>query len=301
MGANVVVVPSMRVGFIGLGRVGLPMCQELARAAHAMLVYDVRPEAINKATALCGAKSAKTGADVAARSDAVLISVAGPSESALVMLGADGVLAGGSRGLLVIDTTTSAVAQSQDLSRRAAEVGIDYLDAPVSLTEHNYGRGNRTVMVGGDRGAFVRALPLLESIATHVHYVGASGLGTAAKLLNQSIYVTYLAAFAEGLALGERSGLDRDILLDVLSTSAAGSPRIASKFDEIRGLSGDRFAIDSALRYLALGQEAFPHVALVAPVINAATASLRDAAARGAGGEDIIVARHRYLGEKIEK
>ncbi len=291
----------MRVGFIGLGRIGLPMCQELARAGHAMLVYDVKPEAINKATALCGARSASNGADVAAQSDVVVISVSGPSESELVMVGTDGVLAGGSRGLLVIDTTTSAVAQSQDLSRRAAEAGIDYLDAPVSVTEQNHAGGNRTVMIGGDREAFVRALPLLESIATHVRYVGASGLGTAAKLINQSIYVTYLAAFAEGLALGERSGLGRDVLLDVLSTSAAGSLRIASKFDEIRGLSADRFAIDSALGYLALGQEAFPHVAHAAPVINAAMASLRDAAARGVGGEDIIVARHKYLTEKIEK
>ena len=169
------------------------------------------------------------------------------------------------------------------------------------MAEQNHAGGNRTVMVGGDREAFVRALPLLELIATHVHYVGASGFGTAAKLINQSIYVTYLAAFAEGLALGERSGLGRDILLDVLSTSAAGSPRIASKFDEIRGLSADRFAIGSALRYLALGQEAFPHVASLTPVINAAMASLRDAAALGLGGEDIIVARHRYLNGKIEQ
>jgi 3-hydroxyisobutyrate dehydrogenase-like beta-hydroxyacid dehydrogenase len=164
----------MRVGFIGLGRVGLPMCQELARAGHALLVYDLKPEAINKAIALCGARSARNGADVAARSDAVVISVAGPSESAFAMLGSDGVLAGGSRGLLVIDTTTSAVAQSQDLNRRAAEAGIDYLDTPVSLAEQDPARGNRTVMVGGDQGAFVRALPLLESIAAHVHYVGAT-------------------------------------------------------------------------------------------------------------------------------
>jgi 3-hydroxyisobutyrate dehydrogenase-like beta-hydroxyacid dehydrogenase len=113
--------------------------------------------------------------------------------------------------------------------------------------------------------------------------------------------VTYLAAFAGGLALGERSGLGRDILLDVLSTSAAGSLRIVSKFDKIRGLFADRFAIDGALGSLVLGQEAFPPIAHVAPVINPAMASLRDAAARGVGGEDIIVARHKYLTEKIEK
>jgi 3-hydroxyisobutyrate dehydrogenase len=85
---------------------------------------------------------------------------------------------------LVIDTTTSAVAQSQDLSRRAAAAGIDYLDAPVSVTGQNHAGGNRTVMVGGDRQAFVRALALLESIAPTF---AMSGLAVSERRRNSQI------------------------------------------------------------------------------------------------------------------
>jgi 3-hydroxyisobutyrate dehydrogenase-like beta-hydroxyacid dehydrogenase len=285
----------MRIGCIGLGRIGLMICRKLADAGHDLIVHDVEPQSVARALSIEGAHQASCPAETAAQSEAVMISVPGPAEDAEVMLGPSGVLAGARAGLLIVDTTTSAVAQSRDLARQAAERGLDYLDAPMSIAQQGDAAETLTIMTGGEPRAFERARPLLECFATHVRHVGPSGSGTAIKLINQAIYVTYLAAFAEGLALGERAGFTRDVPLDVLATSAAGNPRIAGKYGEIRGLSNDRFAIDSALRYLGLGREAFSNIGPATPTIDAATASLGAASKLGLGEKDVIVARHDYL------
>jgi 3-hydroxyisobutyrate dehydrogenase-like beta-hydroxyacid dehydrogenase len=285
---------SMRIGCIGLGRMGGPMSRNLARAGHDLIVFDVRPEAM-KAAAEYGARSAATPREAAARADALLISVPGPQEDDTVMLGADGVLAGARAGLLVIDATTITVEQSRALARRCREHGVDYLEAPVSGAPHGAVAATLTVMAGGDEATFARALPILRSIGSNIALIGPSGCGTAIKLINQAIYVSYMSAFAEGLALGEALGISLDTLLDVLGSSAAGHPMIATKYDEIRGLKTTGFALERAMLFMDLARDSFEDVELSTPVIDAAAASLRQALGRGLRGKDIIVARNEYL------
>jgi 3-hydroxyisobutyrate dehydrogenase-like beta-hydroxyacid dehydrogenase len=281
----------MRVGFIGLGRMGKPMSRHLAEAGHDLVLYDANAAT---ATELAGAYQAGIAADcatIARQCDAVVLSLPGPAESAAVVLGSDGLLAAAPPGFLIVDTTTTTLEHSRDVAPRAAARQVDYLDAPVSRG----GEGALTVMVGGAPAAYERARPLLEAMVDTVVFAGPSGAGTAMKLVNQAIYVTYMAAFAEGLALAEEFGVPLDAALTALGTAAAGDPLITTKYDEIRGLSDKNFAIASAVRYLDYTEAAFGTLAATKPILAAAASSLRNAVANGAGGGDLVVTRHRYV------
>jgi len=282
----------VRVGFVGLGRMGRPMSQSLARAGHELALCDTRSEVATELAASCGAAHATSPAEIASSCDAAVLSLPGPAESAAVLLEPGGLLAAARPGFLVIDMTTNTVLHSRDMARRAGERRVDYLDAPVS---RGNGTGELTIMAGGSPGSFERARPLLEAIASTVCFVGPSGAGTAAKLVNQAIYVAYMTAFAEGLALAESFGIPLDVALTALGRASAGDPLITTKYEEIRGLSDRRFAIASAVRYLDHADEAFAELASKKPVIDAAASSLREAATLGFGGDDLIVARHSYL------
>ena len=282
----------MRVGFIGLGRMGRPMSESLAKAGHELILCDAQPETAAALAKASGASHAATPAEIAQRCDVAVVSVPGPAESSAVLSGADGILGAARPGFLIIDMTTNTVQSSRDFARLARERGVDYLDAPVS---RGNGSGTLTVMVGGEQGAFDRARPLLEAIAATVCFIGPSGAGTALKLVNQAVYVAYMAVFAEGLAMAESFGVPLEAALVALGRASAGDPLITTKYEEIRGLTDKRFAIESALRYLDYADEAFGGLDTEKPVIDAAAASLRYAVARGVGGEDLIVARRDYL------
>jgi 3-hydroxyisobutyrate dehydrogenase-like beta-hydroxyacid dehydrogenase len=285
---------SMRIACIGLGRMGGPMSRNLAKAGHEIVVFDVSAQAMKTAADYCTA-AASTAREAAAQADAVLVSVPGPEQDDEALLGRDGVLAGARKGLLVIDATTITVEQSRKLARRCREQGVDYLEAPVSGAPHGAVAGTLTVMAGGDQATFDRALPLLRRIGSNVQLIGPSGCGTAIKLINQAIYVSYMSVFAEGLAVGEAVGISLDTLLDVLGTSAAGHPMIATKYDEIRGLAKTGFALERAMLFMDLARQSFDGIGLTTPVIDAAAASVRHGLERGLHAKDIIVARNEYL------
>jgi 3-hydroxyisobutyrate dehydrogenase-like beta-hydroxyacid dehydrogenase len=283
----------MRIACIGLGRMGGPMSRNLAKAGHQVVVFDLSAPATKAAADY--STTATSAREAAAQADVVLISVPGPQEDDEALLGRDGVLAGARKGLLVIDATTITVEQSRALARRCSEQGVDYLEAPVSGAPHGAVAGTLTVMAGGDQATFDRALPILRSIGSNIRLIGPSGCGTAIKLINQAIYVSYMSVFAEGLALGEAVGISLDTLLDVLGTSAAGHPMIATKYDEIRGLKKTGFALDRCMLFMDLARRSFEGIGLTTPVIEAAAASVQHGLERGLHAKDIIVARNEYL------
>lgn len=282
-----------RIGFIGLGKMGRPMCRKLAEAGHDLVLYDVNRDALAEASTAHGATGVENAAELASQVEAVVLSVPGEREVEDILFGPQGLVAGARRGLLVLDATTIGVAQSRAFAERAAQQHVDYLDTPVSIIRPVGGNPTLTFMVGGSPEAFERARPILACIGSNVRLIGPTGSGGAAKLLNQAIYVSYMTAFAEALVLGEGMGLAREPLLDVLGTSAAGIPNIVAKYDEIRGRSNNRFAIDSALRYLDLANEAFGDNFVTAPVLQSVVASLRAASQSGIGSNDLVAGRIR--------
>lgn len=284
----------MKVGFIGLGRMGSAMAWNIQTAGHVLFVNDVRRDACDRVVD-SGATFLGTASRVARQSEIVLISVPGPDELEAVLSGPDGLLAGLERGMLVIDTTTISPRQSKQNAESCRNLGADYLDSPVSGGQHRAISADLAAMVGGEMPSFERALPILECVAKSVTHIGPVGSGSAIKLLNQLIYVSYQMVFAEGLAVGEDLGLDLDTMLDVWGASAAGHPMIGTKYDEIRGVADTPgFAVNRALLFIDLAEDACKGLGYSTPVFDAVAASLRRAEADGFGTEDMILARDRY-------
>jgi 3-hydroxyisobutyrate dehydrogenase len=212
----------MRVGVIGLGIMGAPMARNLLRAGHEVVVHGRTAARVEPLTA-AGARAAASPAAVAAAVDAVVTSLPDGPDVELVVDGPDGVLAAATRGLLVIDTSTIAPATARTLASRAAAVGVDFLDAPVSGGEKGAIDGTLSIMVGGAPEAFARARPVLDALGRTATYMGGPGQGQMTKLVNQVIGATTLAAVAEGLTLAAHAGLDADAVLAAVGSGAATS------------------------------------------------------------------------------
>jgi len=284
----------MKIGFIGLGRMGGAMARNLQDSGHTLCVNDLRREAGDGVVAAGGTFGA-TPADIARQSEVIFISVPGPDQVDALLDGEDGLLAGLTDGMLVIDATTIGPGQSRENARRCAERGADYIDAPVSGGQHGAISRDLAAMVGADAAAFERAKPILECIAKNVIHVGPIGSGSTIKLLNQLIFVSYQLVFAEGLAIGEDLGLDLETMLQVWGASAAGHPEITVKYDEIRGVSDKAgFIVKNALLFFDLAERARGELRYTTPLFDAASESLWGAMESGLAGEDMIRARARY-------
>lgn len=284
----------MRIGFIGLGKMGGGMARNIVKKGHSLVVCDLNAGAVTGLTGL-GATAAATPAQLAAQIDAVMLSLPNEAADEAVLWSADGLFAKPGKSLLVIDMTTLSVERSKDYAARVKQAGGAYVEAPISGGPVGAAAGTLAVMAAGEPGAVEKARVLLDCIATSVVHVGPAGSGTAIKLINQMIYVSYMAAFAEGLALGEALGMPLETLLGVLGPSMAGRPVIENKFDEIRGLAKTGFPTKNALHYLDLAAKDFATVPSMTPVIDAARASLTEAVRRGVTMEDLMVARKKYL------
>jgi 2-hydroxy-3-oxopropionate reductase len=284
----------MRIGFIGLGKMGGGMARNIVKKGHSLVVCDLNAGAVAGLTGL-GATAAATPAQLAAQVDAVMLSLPTEAADEAVLWSADGLFAKPGKSLLVIDMTTLSVERSKDYAVRVKQAGGAYVEAPISGGPVGAAAGTLAVMAAGEPGAVEKARVLLDCIATSVVHVGPAGSGTAIKLINQMIYVSYMAAFAEGLALGEALGMPLETLLGVLGPSMAGRPVIENKFDEIRGLAKTGFPTKNALHYLDLAAKDFATVPSMTPVIDAARASLTEAVRRGVTMEDLMVARKKYL------
>ena len=208
----------MQIGFIGTGTMGNAMSRSLIEAGYQLTVYDLNRAAT---TNLCelGARWVDTPRAVAEASQVVFTSLPGPAEVWEVALDSEtGILAGLAKGGTYIDTTTNSPTVWQEVSDRCLDAGIEVLDAPVS------GRPpDMSVMVGGDRQIFDKHQPLLKSIGRDVIYVGESGSGCKAKLVNQYLGFTNYVAAIEGLIIGAKAGLDLNILARIISVSSGAS------------------------------------------------------------------------------
>ena len=209
---------TLRQAFIGVGTMGSLMAGCLLDAGVELTVHDLRRSAAEPLLAR-GARWADTPGQAAEGCQVVWASLPGPEQVVSALLGDEtGALAGMPPGATLLDTTTD----DPDVARRVAEAcrqkNVSMLDAPVS------GRPpNMTMMVGGDRAVFDRVLPVLETVAARVFYVGESGAGCAAKLATQYMGYTNLIAAIEGMLIGKAAGIDPAVLAEIVPVSAGAS------------------------------------------------------------------------------
>jgi 3-hydroxyisobutyrate dehydrogenase len=266
----------LRVAFIGLGTMGLPMARHLVAAGHDVVGCDVDRERVREFPAAASAADAANGADVA------ILSLPAPE---IVEQVADEL----PRDLFLVDMSTGP----PTLARRLATEFDAALDAPVSGGPHGAETATLTIMVGGSAEHFARAEPVLQALGRPVH-VGGPGAGQAAKLCNNLIAGVTMAAIAEACALATAEGLDPGTLYDLLTTSTGDSRVLRTRFP-LEGADPSHpvasgyealFALDLIAKDLALAQLLAEEKDVPVPIAEAALTAYRRAQAKGLGARD---------------
>jgi 3-hydroxyisobutyrate dehydrogenase-like beta-hydroxyacid dehydrogenase len=213
-----------KIGFIGLGNMGGAIALRLARAGFPMTVLDLdrkRMQPLLRA----GARAGASPAELAARSNIILSSLqSGVVEE--VTLGKRGILAGGKKGLVFVDLSSTEPEAARKISAALRKRGIEMLDAPVSGADIGATNGALTIFVGGGYEAYQRALPVLQHVGRTVTYLGKSGNGQIGKQINQMMQSLSELAIFEGLQLAEKMGLDLKMFARAASAGCAGSWRL---------------------------------------------------------------------------
>ncbi len=205
-----------RVGFIGLGNMGLPMAKNLLKAGHELAGYDVVPAAREAATA-AGIRVAATAAAAAGEAEIVLTML---PNGKLVLQVYDEVLKAAAPGTLFIDSSTIDVVSARAAHEAAAAAGCRAVDAPVSGGVGGAAAGTLTFMAGGAPAAFAAAEPVLAQMGKRIVHCGPAGAGQAAKICNNMILGISMIGVSEAFVLAEKLGLDHQALFDVASTSS---------------------------------------------------------------------------------
>lgn len=211
-----------RVGFVGMGTMGVAMAANVARAGFPLTVWNRTPGKAGPAVEL-GAREAKTPRDLAADSDVIVICVSDTPDVEAALFGPDGVAAGARPGTLVIDCSTISPSASRGFAERLRAGGVGFVDAPVSGGSEGAQKATLTIFVGGDEADFERAKPVLAAMGKTINRMGPVGAGQAAKAVNQVILAGAYLGVAEGIVLGIKAGLDPEQLVSALSGGAARS------------------------------------------------------------------------------
>ena len=213
----------MKVGFIGLGAMGLPMAKRVAGAGHQTFVTYHRRRGPAEEMAGLGATIVDSPAAVARAADIVITILPADRELKEVVFGDSGLLQGMSRGKVLIDMTTATALSMQEVERAVVETGAEVLDAPVSGGTPAAAQGTLTIMVGGDVRLLDKCRPVLEAMGQKIVHVGAVGQGKIVKIVNQMMAAAHLLILGEAFALGMRCGADPQTLYDVIKTSSGYS------------------------------------------------------------------------------
>lgn len=246
-----------RLGFIGLGRMGGPMCDRLIDAGYSVTVYDVRAESMTGAVAK-GASAANSPAEVTVGCDIVITIVPDPPAVEAVMDGEVGVLSALGAGQILLEMTTSAPLLTRRLAQDVSERGARMLDAPVSGGVRGAESGNLAVMVGGAADLLEECRPIFEKIGNYIVHAGPNpGDGHTAKLMNNLLSVAGLLASAEALALGMRAGLDPEKLTEIINHSTGRTYSTEIKFprDVFSGTFNAGFTVSQYLKDVNLAQD----------------------------------------------
>lgn len=226
----------MKIGFIGLGIMGLPMAKNLLKNGYSLVVHNRSRKPVEELTAL-GAEPATSGREVAERSDLVITMLPDSPDVKEVILGKNGVIEGVRPGMVVIDMSTISPKVSVEIAKALAVKGVEMLDAPVSGGQKGAIDGTLSIMVGGKREVFERCLPVFKAMGRVIVHVGDNGAGEIVKLCNQVICAINIISMCEGIALCRKTGVDVRKMIEVVSGGLGASNIISNLAPKI--LTGD--------------------------------------------------------------
>jgi 3-hydroxyisobutyrate dehydrogenase len=253
----------MKIGFIGLGHMGNPMCRNLVKAGHRLRVHDVVPE-LAKSLADQSCEVATSAADCARGVDVVVTMLPSSPHVRTVYLGEYGVLAGARPGTPLIDCSTIDPLTAREVAMDAAARHCPMVDAPVSGGVGGAEAATLTFMVGGEAKDFAAALPLLQAMGKNIVHCGGAGNGQVAKICNNMMLAIGMIATSEGMTLAARLGMDPKVFASIVNTSSGRCwssetynpfPGVAENAPASRGYSGG-FGSELMLKDLTLVTDA---------------------------------------------
>jgi len=278
----------MKIGFIGLGTMGSRMAANLLNRGHSLVVYN-RTRAKADPLLAAGAKWADSPAALAEKVDIVFTMLARPDIVEEAALGKDGFLSRLEKGRMWVDCSTVDPSFSRKMSAEAQARGIRFLGAPVTGSKIPAAQAKLIFWVGGDAADLEASRPLLECMGSRIVYCGGQGMGASLKMVMNQVLGTSLAAFAEGLILGQSLGLSHEILFDALFNGPAAAPFVVVKRERIE--AGNYAQADFALRLLQkdlhLAAVSAYESGVAMPLTNVAKEIYRLAIREGHGDEDI--------------
>jgi 3-hydroxyisobutyrate dehydrogenase-like beta-hydroxyacid dehydrogenase len=213
------------LGFVGLGVMGSEMVLRLLKKGHTVTGYN-RTKAKAERLLKAGMKWADTPREVAAAADMTLSMVTNSAALSAIVDGPDGILSGLTAGKVLIDMSTVSPAYSREVAGKVRAKGADMVDSPVSGSVITLQEGKLSVMIGGRAETFDRIKPVLLDIGPKVTHVGDNGLALVVKIASNLSLAVQMLAFSEGILLAEKSGIKREVAVEVLTNSAIASPMI---------------------------------------------------------------------------
>lgn len=230
---------SLRVAFVGLGKMGFPMAGHLAAAGHDVTVHNRTAATAEQWAARHGGTVADTPADAARGADVVCLCVGGDPDVRAVVEGEDGVLGAMHEGAVLVDHTTASAALALELGAATAAVGVGFVDAPISGGQAGAEAGRLSIMCGASDADLASARPALESYGSTITHIGPVGHGQLTKMCNQILCAAAIEGAAEALNFALAAGLDTDKVMSAVTSGAAtswylenrGHTMVADEFD----------------------------------------------------------------------
>ncbi len=288
-----------RTGFIGLGRMGLPMARRLAQIGHRVVAFDLSAAALAAAGSF-GAEVASDPFAVAQRCATVITMLPAIDDVRAVVLGAaqDGLISGLRPGNLIIDMSSSRPQGTVDLGEILAAAGIGFIDAPVSGGVRRAETGELSIMAGGPESLVERALPLLRCMGRNIYRTGSLGTGQAMKALNNMVSAAGLISALEAILIGRRFGLDPELMVDILNASTGRNNSTENKLKQfvLSGRYDSGFDLDLMVKDLRAAISLAEDLR-VASVVGHSTLREAEAAAMVLGRGADHTAFARYLDE----
>jgi 3-hydroxyisobutyrate dehydrogenase/putative dehydrogenase len=295
-----------RIGWLGLGAMGLPMARRLLGATHEVTAYDPVP-ASKEAFAGAGGRPTATAGEVSEGAEQLVVTVATPDQTMGALFGPDGAAGGLAPGATVIVMSTIGPAAVREIATRLAEAGVGLLDAPMSGGVARAERGELVIMVGGPRETYDACRPILDLLGTNVSYVGeAIGDGQALKLVNQLLAGVHIAATAEALGRATALGLDPRAAWEVVRHGAAGSFMLSDRGARMLDAEFEpvRSALDIFVKDMGLVVGAAKAHKLPTPLAAAAEQLYLAGSAEGLGRRDdssLVTLYERWTGKSVSE
>lgn len=294
-----------KVGFIGLGRMGLPMSYRLLGAGFDLTVHN-RSQGKVQQIADAGARPGHSAAAITRTTDILLTCLPDIATVEAVFLGDGGIIENARPGQILVDHSTVGMSTTRACAAAAAVKGAQFLDAPISGGTERAANGALTIMAGGPPEAYAKALPLFAAMGTTIRHIGPTGAGTAVKLVNQLLVGIHTVAAAEAMLLGAKAGADPALVYEVVSSGWGQSFMLDRNAPVMldRNFAGDRAQMTVILKDLGLIQDLAQSLDSPIPAGDLAYQKFREAVASGLADLDpaaIVLPLEERAGSQIQR